>query len=475
MADAGTLPHVVRALHGHVAASNALSPRVALGKLSPFVRPLVRYEPDDPWERDTRALPAPLANYRRRLRRFAERHLAPRALSADLEPHPPLGTSSEANLELLRAAGCEGLLSDLLPRPLGSMPPRLLRYPLFLAQALKTEELAAVDGGLMLLICAHDLGVAPVLLSGEMRAIRRYLLPAFRTSEAGEPHLFAFAITEPAAGSDVEDGHGARLHRPGVVARRTPGGYRIRGRKCFISGGDLAASVVVFAALEGEGMESWTAFVVPRGAPGFRVARTELKMGMRASGAAELELDDVPVSECAVVGGLRGGWGLNRATLNMSRIPVAAMAVGFARAATEEATRFACGFRLGGKPIVEFQEVQVALAQMMAETTAARSMVWQVATRRQARQGEASAAKFYCTDAARRVCELAMDLMSNHAVLHDNRVEKAFRDARLTQIFEGTNQINRLSVIEDEQERLLDAVEHARAGANGEDDEHAAR
>jgi len=99
---------------------------------------------------------------------------------------------------------------------------------------------------------------------------------------------------------------------------------------------------------------------------------------------------------------------------------------------------------------------------MMAETSAARSMVWQIAARRQARQAEASSAKFYCSDAARRVCEMAMDLMSNHSVLHENRVEKAFRDARLTQIFEGTNQINRLGVIEDAQERLLEAVEAAR-------------
>jgi alkylation response protein AidB-like acyl-CoA dehydrogenase len=464
MPEPTSLPRVERTLEGHVAPTSALSPHHAFGGLSPIVRPLVRYERRDPWDLDTESLPKPLAEYRRVARAFAVRRLRPRELSADLDPHPPPGECSLANLELLRAAGREGFLSDLLPRPLGSMHPRLLPYALFLPQALKAEEFAAVDGGLMLLVCAHDLGVAPLILSGEMRTIRHHVLPAFRASEGGDPHLFAYAITEPAAGSDVEDGHGAAtLRRPGVVAtRQAGGGYRIRGRKCFISGGDIAKGVVVFAALEGEGMESWTAFLVPRGAPGFRVARTELKMGMRASGAAELELDDVVVTEDAVIGGLRNGWALNRATLNMSRIPVAAMAVGFARAATEEATSFACRFRLAGKPLVSFQEVQLALAQMMAETSAARSMVWQIAARRQARQAEASAAKFYCSDTARRVCEMAMDLMSNHSVLHENRVEKAFRDARLTQIFEGTNQINRLGVIEDAQERLLEAVEAAR-------------
>jgi acyl-CoA dehydrogenase len=450
------------ALTGHVAPTSLLSPRHAFERLNVFVRQLVRYEPSDPWERDTDSLPKALADYRRHVRAFAVRKLQPRSLSADLDPHLSPGECSPSNRELLRDAGREGLLSDLLPRPLGSMAARLLGHPLYLQQALKTEELAAVDGGLMLLICAHDLGAAPVALSGEMRAIRTHLLPAFRACESGEPHLFAFAITEPDGGSDVEDGHGARLHRPGVVARPVPGGYRIRGRKCFISGGDLARSVVVFAAIEGEGMESWTAFLVERGMPGFRVTRTELKMGMRASGAAELELDDVLVSSDAVLGGLRSGWALNRATLNMSRIPVAAMGVGFARAALEEATRFSCRYRLGGKPLVSYQEVQLALAQMTAETSAARAMVWQSAARRQARQGEASAAKFHCTDVARRVCEMAMDLMGNHATLHENRVEKAFRDARLTQIFEGTNQINRLAVIEDDQERLLHTIEGAR-------------
>jgi acyl-CoA dehydrogenase len=460
-ADFSRSPFTEHALSGHVAPTSDLSPRHAFERLSRLVRPLVEYEPSDPWERDTASLPRALADYRRQVRGFAIRSLQPRSLSADLDPHPPAGQTHPANLELLRTAGREGLLSDLLPRPLGSMAPRLVTHPLFLQQALKTEELAAVDGGLMLLVCAHDLGVAPVVLSGDMRTIRTYLLPAFRRSELGEPHLFAFAITEPAGGSDVEDGHGARTHRPGVVAKAVPGGYRISGRKCFISGGDLAHSVVVFAALEGEGMASWTAFLVERGTPGFRVARTELKMGMRASGAAELELDDAFVPDGAVLGGLRSGWALNRATLNMSRIPVAAMGVGFARAALEEATRFSCRFRLGGRPLVSFQEVQLALAQMTAETSAARAMVWQAAARRQAHQGDASAAKFHCTDVARHVCEMAMDLMGNHSVLHANRVEKAFRDARLTQIFEGTNQINRLAVIEDDQERLLHAIEGA--------------
>ena len=226
------------------------------------------------------------------------------------------------------------------------------------------------------------------------------------------------------------------------------------GRKLYISGGDIAKTTVVFAALEGEGIESWTAFVVPSSSPGFTVVRTELKMGMRASGAAELLLEDVFVPSDNVLAGERKGWALNRAVLNMSRLPVAAMGVGFARAALELALDFCCNYRLGRRRLIDYQDVQLELAKMAAETQAARAMVWAAARRKQAVQREASAAKQYATDAALRACTRAMDLLGNHSVRHDALVEKAYRDARLTQIFEGTNEINRLAVIEDLQHEL---------------------
>lgn len=454
------MPERTRALAGHVPPSSPLSPRAAFERLPRVVRPLVDYAPLDPWERDTRSLRPALATLRRRLRAFAERHMAPVALEIDAHPHGRPGELAPRALDVLCAAGREGLLSDLLPTPLGSADPRLLLEPLYLPAALKTEELAAVDGGLMLLVCAHSLGVAPVLLSGELGAIRRFLVPAFRASERGEPHVFAFAITEPAGGSDVEDGHGARSYAPGTVARRVPGGYALRGRKCFISGGDIAESVVVFAALEGHDMSSWTAFLVPR--PALVVPRIEDKMGMRASGAAELVLDDAFVPDTHVLGGLGRGWAIARAVLNMSRIPVAAMGVGFARSACEAALSFACAHRLGRRLLIDYQDVQLELADMLADTAAARALTWAAAGRRQAVQREASAAKVFATDVAHDVCVRAMDLLGNHALLHHERVEKAYRDARLTQIFEGTNQINRLSMIEDLQEQLLARVERER-------------
>jgi len=134
---------------------------------------------------------------------------------------------------------------------------------------------------------------------------------------------------------------------------------------------------------------------------------------------------------------------------------VAAMGVGFAQAATDIALDYACRTTLGGRALVHDQAVQLCLAQMLAETSTIRALVWQGARTWAPRQSTASMAKFHCTDVAMRVITLAMDLLGSHALDHSQRLEKVYRDCRLTQIFEGTNQINRLALIEDQQEEVL--------------------
>jgi alkylation response protein AidB-like acyl-CoA dehydrogenase len=443
---------------GHPGTGQALSARAAMAGLPALTRQLLRYQPESLWDVDTARLPRRLQAYRRRARDFAQGTLAPRALTVDVLPHLPAGEVHPQVLELVRIAALQGWLTDFTPWPLGSCAWLDFRHPLVLRTCLLVEEFSRACGGLMLLLCANMLGMAPVLLSGQPRLIWRTLRAARRANLRGEPHLFAFAITEPGAGSDAEDGHGAALGKPGVRAARARGGWLLNGEKLFISGGDLARQLTVFAALEGEGFESWTCFLVDSDAPGFERVRTELKMGMRASGAAQLRFKDVFVADRALVGGLRRGWALNRSTLNISRTPVGAMGVGFAQAAVDVAVAHACATRLGGRPLIDFQDVQQALAQMIADTSAARALVWQSASTWRPRQGAASIAKFHCTDTAINVIHQAMDLVGERAVLHRTRLEKIYRDARLTQIFEGTNQINRLSVIEDLQEELLGRI-----------------
>ena len=453
-------------LDGHLPADHLLSPQAAFARLPFHVRQFTDYSPLDLWETDTRRLPRSLARLRRRARDFADRVLAPAAMELDLAPHLPAGEVHPLVADILVRAGREGFLSYFLPAPIGSMPPdRAFHSPVW-QSCLVIEEFSRVCGGLMLLLSAHHLGCMPLVLSGSPRLILGQLRPIYRSCLNGDPHLVAFAITEPDAGSDVEDGHGAARYKPGLVASPVPGGFRLNGRKQFISGGDICRSLTVFAALEGEGMESWTCFHVDSRSPGFRVIRTELKMGMRASGAAELEFSDVFVPADRVVGKLRGGWAINRATLNFSRIPVASMGVGFAEAATRIAAEFACSYELGGKTLVNYQDVQLHLATMLAETRALRSLVWQEARHAwRPRQLMASGCKFHATDRAQHICEMAMDLLAGHGSLHEARIEKLFRDLRLTRIFEGTNQINRLAVIEDWQDSLMNMVPSDPRGA----------
>ncbi|RMD92178.1 MAG: acyl-CoA dehydrogenase [Calditrichaeota bacterium] len=365
-------------------------------------------------------------------------------LSGDLDPH------GEAARHILREAGRAGYLSDLLPFPLGTANPRVMLKSLIWQHSIKLEELCAVCGGAGLLIGANALGAMPILLSGKLSQVARFLLPAFARSKRGRPSVFAFAITEPAGGSDVEDSHGASHYRPGTVARRVSGGWQLNGRKVFISGGDIADAVTVFAALENEGLDAWTCFLVKKGMAGFRCGRNELKMGQRLSSATELIFENVFVPDDHVIGKLRQGWALNRMTLNFSRIPVGAIALGIARGAMEQAIHFACRTHLAGKPLINYQDVQLSIAEMITLTTAMRSLVWQNAQTWRPGQANASIAKVFCSDRAVEVCTLAMELLGNHGFLHSQSVEKSFRDARLTQIYEGTNQINRLSIIEDQ-------------------------
>ncbi len=444
-----------RTLTGLLPETDPLSIRQALANAHPGVSSLCRYDQESLWELDTRSLPKPLAQWRRQARDFAEERLRP--LAREMDQARPAGTPMPAELRaLLTDAGRAGWLTDLLPRPFGTLPLTSTPWPLTWMQCLKVEEFASACGGLMLLLCAHGLGMAPIVLSGDVNAIRRFVLPAYRQNRRGQPHLFAYAITEPGGGSDAEEGHGARQYRPGVVARKVAGGWRLNGRKCFISGGDIADTLSVFAALEGEGMESWTCFVVRSDMSGFSPVRNELKMGMKASSATELEFDDVFVPNHHVVGGLRRGWTLNRVTLNYSRLPVGAMGLGFARRALEETIRQSHELRTGNQRLLDQQPVQMGIARIMASLRSARGLVWQGAQRFAPRQSEAAMAKFHASDVAVSACEQAMELLGPHALSGEGVIGKCFRDARLTQIFEGTNQINQLGVVEDLQSILTD-------------------
>ncbi len=420
----------------------------SIQRLKPLGRWLYQQRNEALWEQDTRTLPRYLQRKRRAYRRFAQEQIAPLAFQADQHPE------AYDPRPLLAKAGRMGFQSELLPMPLGTMPYRALLNGKVFALILKAEEFSAACGGIGLSLLAHDLGMGPLLLSGHLPSMLRWQWPINRANRRGSAKLVSFAITEPDAGSDVEESEGASHARYVTTARKVTGGYVINGQKTFISGGGHCDYVSLFAVLERQDGEAaqvdtdFTCFIVERDRKGFSVGRRERKLGQRACDASQLYFDDVFVPERNLIGTERSGWALNRNVLNYSRGPVGAIALGIARHAVEAATRFARETRLNNQALIAFQEVQLALAEMWMDTMAMRGMVWQSGRLFLPEQNSAAASKAFCAETGFRVANRAMELMGDHGYLRAQAAEKAMRDVRLNLIYEGTYVINLLALVE---------------------------
>ncbi len=422
--------------------SEMLAPAQAARRLGGLGRLLYDTGDKTIWKRDTRTLPHSLRRMRTRCRDFACKHLAPVALEADHDP----GTADVR--EIFLSAARDGFQTEFMPWPWGTMRVSASFHSLLLPAALKAEEFCAADAGAGVSLLAHDLGTAPLFVSGSPKAYLGWLARIYREIRAGEPAIAAFAITEPGAGSDVESTEGAARAQLSCFFKPTGDGFRISGRKCFISNGAVAKWITLFAARQEEGVESWTCFLLDDSMHGFSVGRRERKMGQRTTDASELVLNDVFVPRNRVIGAEGAGWAINRNVLNFSRPVVGAIALGIARGAFEHATRFCAVTRFCDRRLMDYQDVQLTLADMLLKLSAMRAMVWQATRHRVPFQAGGAMAKVFCSDTAWDVCNAAMALLGDHGYLHANSVEKAARDARLTQIYEGTNEINRLAVFE---------------------------
>ncbi len=420
-----------------------LKPKRATSTLNFLGRLLMDNREMSIWEHDTATLPWGARRWRRRARAFAREHIRPLAAQVDLHPY---------NFDpkpLVAKAAKKGFQTLLFTLPIGRASIPVFLRGAALQIAVVGEEFATECGGLALLLLAHNLGIVPLLLSGSLKTIVRHFVPYYlKSTFLGKPDTMAFAITEPGAGSDVEETEGGASARLVTTAKPTNGGYILNGQKCFISGGAIADKVTVYAKIEGQGIESWTCFLVEKGMKGFSVGRREKKMGQRACDASELIFEDVFVPHKNVVGRLRSGWANNRNVLNYSRPVVGAMALGHGRGAFERCLEFCRKTYLGPKRLIEYQDVQIELADMMISLWAARSMIWQSCRQFRCYQSASASAKVFASDTAFKVCNQAMELMGDHGYLHAHGVERAWRDSRLTQIYEGTNQINRLALFE---------------------------
>ncbi len=395
---------------------------------------------------DPLRMPAWMETLRATAQRFTHENVLPRL--AELDRDLPDGRPDSA---LIRAAARAGILTMSIPRILGgdSGLTTFFRFGA-LPFALVIEELARGCAGVATLLGAHHLGLLPVLLSGDLRQYVRVLRPVAAAARGADPGLAAFAITEPGAGSDAEDSEGSRTARLSCFATRVAGGYRLTGRKCFISNGSVARWITVFAALDrAEGVASWTCLVVRPPVTGFSVGRIEHKMGQRASPAAELVFDDVFVPDADVVAGEKRGWKLNRMTLDVSRAGVGAMGLGVARGALEHAIELAARRNLGPRPLLAHPEVRFELADLVTQVETVRSLVWRACSTFPPDAALSASAKLVAADVAVEVVTRAMALFGDAGITTELGLEKRLRDARLLQIFEGTNQVNRVLVAEE--------------------------
>jgi alkylation response protein AidB-like acyl-CoA dehydrogenase len=301
------------------------------------------------------------------------------------------------------------------------------------------EEIAKACASSALMLAVQDLGTLPIRLDGS-EELKARVLPRYASGE----WLAAFALSEPDAGSDA-----SALRTKGV---QVDGGWRVTGSKNWISSAGVAGAYVVFAVTDPSVAPSrgLTAFLVEADSPGFAVAKLEHKMGMRGSPTGQLTFDDVFVPEANVIGSVGDGFKVAMRTLDRSRLGIAAQALGIAQGATDYAAAYARERTAFGKPINQLQAIQFKLADMETRTAAARELLYRAATK--AENGEpdlgkySAMAKLFCSDTAMDVTVEAVQVLGGYGYVTEYPVERMMRDAKLTQIYEGTNEIQRVVI-----------------------------
>ncbi len=407
--------------------------------------------------------------------------------------------------DLIRAGTSYKLLSLIIPKIVGGEGGLAVLF------SLAMEELCSFCPGVGNIFGAHALGIAPLLVCGSITFWEKVLRKIVEEEKKGNPVLMAAAVTEPSAGTDVEEPNFLRTARLSMNAKKVRGGYILNGRKCFISNGSVAKYTVLCCATDSaRPLETWTTFLIDKDMEGFSVPRVEVKMGQRACPAAELLFENCFVPEENVLS--FEGMGMQPGTLLLlaaSRAPVGAIATGIARGAYEWFLKWANRSRYGTRP-VEKQRIQMALADMKTRIQVSRwtymnaAMSFDLSMGRAmsspilrslgfipqsvrtsgkyldffnskkgkrlsgsiltfyAREDEitralayASMAKAVGGDTAVYVTSLALEHLGSEVCEEREWIEKAFRDAKLTQIYEGTNQLNMLTFFNTEIQKSL--------------------
>ncbi len=356
-------------------------------------------------------------------RRFAVEEVAPVAAQYD--------QSGEFPRALIQKAWELGLSSTAIPPEYGGVGLSSVDT------CIVTEEVAWGCSGIGTSIMCSDLGLMPIIIAGSEGQKREWLTPC-----TDEFTLISFCLSEPEAGSDVA---GLQLQ-----AEKDGDSYRLSGTKCWITNGGEANLYTVFATLDRSSRhKAICAFVVPSDTPGISLGRKEDKMGQRASDTRVIHFDGVRVPASQRLGAEGEGFKIAMRTLDRTRPPIAALATGIARRALEESVQYARERKAFGQPIGGFQAVQFMLADMAKEIEASRLLTmqsaWMIDQGLRASK-YSSIAKCYATDAAMRISTDAVQIFGGNGYTKEYPVEKLMRDAKLMQIYEGTNQVQRLVI-----------------------------
>ncbi len=362
---------------------------------------------------------------RNSVREFAKNEIAPLAREYDEEekfPRPQLDGLAEL-----------GMLGMIIPEEYGGAGFDSISYCLALEEIARADASVAVIVGVTNSVCCY-----PILCFGTEEQKENYLVPLAKGEELG-----AFCLSEPQAGSDATN----------LKTRAAKDGpyFVINGTKSWVTnGGESDTHIVMAVTGETAGKKEITAFIVEKEREGLVVSSVEHKLGQRASKTTELSLTDVRIPKENVLGGIGNGMKVAFNSLDNGRIGIGSLSVGIAAAAFEEAREYAKDRVAFGKPIAEHQAIQFKLADMATEIEAARLMTLRAASMKDAGHKStgvyASMAKLYASEMVNRVCGEAIQIHGGNGYSRHYNVEKYYRDARITTIYEGTSEIQKIVI-----------------------------
>jgi alkylation response protein AidB-like acyl-CoA dehydrogenase len=371
------------------------------------------------------ALTSEQQQLRKTVREFAKGEIAPHVMEWDEASHFPL--------EIMPKLGEMGLLGVIFPEEYGGAGLGYIEY------VIAIEELSRVDGSVGIIVAAHNsLCCNHIYKFGTAAQKQKYLTPLAQGKKIG-----AWSLTEPEAGSDAG---GTR-----TTARRDGNHYVLNGSKTFTTNGHYADFCVAMAVTDkSKAAHGISAFIIEKGAPGFRPGKKENKLGLRASDTSEIIFTDCRVPAENLLGVEGEGFTGSLAILDGGRISIAALGLGMAQGALDAATSYAKQRKQFGKAISEFQAIQFKLADMATEVEAARLLVYQaawLADRKNVRfTRESSMAKLFASEVAVRVANECVQIHGGYGFIKDYPAEKYYRDVKLCTIGEGTSEIQRLVI-----------------------------